>query len=174
VKKSDTRKKLASGITPPDGSREGRERFIADINDRISSDMRNMGYAPKQTEADPRAKYVGNNQDIFRGANSTFANTGDEAPKKPTTQAAAPKQLSMRDDYAAYRSPPGKAADPVPKPRLRPENLPVKVKAAAPKAVKTKTSGKTDTRLAFEKEYARAKANKQRVFTFKGKQYKTS
>lgn len=161
------------------------------LNSRISADWDKMGFAPKQAlpkqkVADPRAKYVGNNRDIFRGANSPLASTGPEprvnratTPREPAPKAAprveAPRGTSLAEQYSqGYRSPPGFKAEPPPKPKLRPEKpLPAKVKTAKA-AAKPKAAGKSETRIAFEKRYARAKANKERTFVFQGKKYSVS
>jgi predicted component of type VI protein secretion system len=86
-------KALAERGFAPDGSRlpmptigsafdglDTRDRLAA-LDERISQDWEGMGFnppPPPQMMADPRAQYVGNNTDIFLGANSPMANTGPE------------------------------------------------------------------------------------------------
>jgi LysM repeat protein len=59
----------------PDGTR----RKIEARDAAIRSDWAKMGFMPFQTVADPRAGYVGSNRNIFQGANSPLADTGEPA-----------------------------------------------------------------------------------------------
>jgi hypothetical protein len=73
----------------PDGTRMPTQSRLDGINDRISQDWQGMGFMPPQTMADPRAQYVGNNTDIFVGANSPMANTGQDPFGAETRQKVA-------------------------------------------------------------------------------------
>lgn len=72
------------------------QQRLAALNDRISQDWQGMGFMPPQTMADPRAQYVGNNTDIFVGANSQMANTGPDPFGQETRQKLA--ALNQRID----------------------------------------------------------------------------
>lgn len=90
---------------------------LAGINDRISQDWEGMGFEPslpQQSVADPRAGYVGNNTDIFMGANSPMANTGPEPFGQETRQKLA--QLNQRIDGDMMRM----AEPPLPVPQEAP------------------------------------------------------
>lgn len=61
-----------SGLSP-----ERRAKMQA-FEDSITDGWRRMGFMPFQQVADPRAQYVGSNRNIFIGANSPLADTGEE------------------------------------------------------------------------------------------------
>jgi hypothetical protein len=132
----------------PDGTRMPTQSRLDGINDRISQDWQGMGFMPPQTMADPRAQYVGNNTDIFVGANSPMANTGPDPCGQETRQKVAGinqsidvdmgKQNALIDALMAPEAPPmasfndqsSKPANPYrepasamtpPKPRMRPK-----------------------------------------------------
>jgi hypothetical protein len=151
------------------------------LNKRISDDWNKMGFAPTQTVADPRAKYVGNNRDIFRGANSPFASTGSEPRQK---KAEAPKPAPVVRSRTAPVSDNSfnrrVEAAPPPKPKIRADYLaaPKAVPKAVANPVKTTKSAKApktkaSTRSEFDKEFARQRAMGAKYFTFKGKRYST-
>lgn len=82
------------------GTGSTRDRLAA-LNARISQDWQDMGFMPPQTVADPRAQYVGNNTDIFVGANSPFANTGPDPFGQETRQTLAAHTAQTDADYEA-------------------------------------------------------------------------
>lgn len=111
-------KLLAERGFNPDGSRmEGlgaafdglstQQRLDA-LNQRISADWQQMGFDPSmppQDMADPRAQYVGNNTDIFLGANSPMANTGPDLFGQETRQKLATLNQRIDADMAAMDAP---------------------------------------------------------------------
>jgi hypothetical protein len=157
-------KLLAEMGFAPDGSRVLGSAFdglstpqrLDALDKRISSDWQQMGFEPSmpaQDMADPRAQYVGNNTDIFMGANSPMANTGPEpfgqetrarldginqridadmaAMEAPQMPAEAPRNPVGGMSYTPALPPPPpapapSATVPKPKPRPRPETYVVR------------------------------------------------
>jgi predicted component of type VI protein secretion system len=76
-----------------------RDRLAA-LDARISQDWQAMGFMPPQTVADPRAQYVGNNTDIFVGANSPLANTGPDPFGQDTRAGLAAQGAEIDADMA--------------------------------------------------------------------------
>jgi hypothetical protein len=109
-------KLLAEMGFAPDGSRVLGSAFdglstpqrLDALDKRISSDWQGMGFEPSmptQDMADPRAQYVGNNTDIFMGANSPMANTGPDPFGQETRQRVAGINQRIDADMAAMEAP---------------------------------------------------------------------
>jgi hypothetical protein len=111
-------KALAEAGFAPDGTRlpekglgsafdglSTQER-LANLNDRISQDWQAMDFMPPQTMADPRAGYVGNNTDIFMGANSPMANTGPDPFGEETRMKLAALNQRIDGDMMRMAEPP--------------------------------------------------------------------
>jgi hypothetical protein len=93
-------KALAERGLNPDGSRMATRDRLQGIDDRISADWRDMGFMPPQTMADPRAQYVGNNTDMFVGANSPLAETGPDPFGQDTRAGLAAQGAEIDADMA--------------------------------------------------------------------------
>lgn len=89
----------------PDGTRISTRDRLNALDQRISSDWRDMGFFPPQTVADPRAQYVGNNTDIFLGANSPMANTGPDTFGQDTRLKLSELNARIDADMAAMDAP---------------------------------------------------------------------
>lgn len=98
------------------------------------------------------------------------SNPGSGAPLRPGVKTTGDKTRSLTGQKAPIPKlkPNRVSAAPIPKAK------PAKPVTATPTTQKsTKVSGKSKTRVAFEKEFAAARARKEKVFTFKGKKYST-